>query len=283
MKKQKNNVKCVAIMALLLLFAACSKDSLSTSENETDIDEKSAQTEAEIDQISDEVSIAIDEAFAHSEFPEKRHSSHQRYLPDCVTITGVLTQNTKTVTVDFGDGCTLRNGHELSGKIVFSYEKDTDAATKELAFYSENFTFNGKLVDAEGNILRERSNTNGNPQSTKTFEINVTWPDGSFAKKEGNKIREKVEGNDTQAWGDDVFEITGDWKFTKKNGTILSAAVTTPLRRELACKFIVSGVLQLSKNNNNAILDYGSGECDDLATLNINDNGEREIHLSSIR
>lgn len=271
----------VAVIAALLLFFACDKDGTDNGENQTVIDEKTAQTEAQIDQVSDEVSIAIDEAYMRTEFPEKRHKPQERYLPECATITHRVAENIKTVTIDFGDGCTLRNGHHLSGKIVFSYEKDTDAATRQLAFYTDNFTCNRKSIVAEGSIFRERSNTNGNFQSTKAFEITVTWPDGSFAKKEGTKVREKIAGGDTQSWGDDVFEITGSWKYTKKNGTVLSATVIFPLRRELACKFMVSGVLQLGKNNHNAILDYGAGACDDLATININDNGEREIHLGN--
>ena len=70
--------------------------------------------------------------------------------------------------------------------------------------------------------------------------------------------------------------------FTKKNGTELSAEILEALRRELACKFIVSGIISLNKNENNAILSYGDGECDDLATVSINGGERREIHLSNL-
>jgi len=38
----------------------------------------------------------------------------------------------------------------------------------------------------------------------------------------------------------------------------------------------------LSKNLDTAILDYGDGECDDLATVSINGGERREIHLSNL-
>ena len=114
------------------------------------------------------------------------------------------------------------------------------------------------------------------------FDIKLTWPDGLFASKRGVKVREWIKGNDTYAWGDNVFLITGSWMFIKKNGTELSVEVTEALRKELACKFFVSGIVKLTKNENSAILNYGMGECDDLATVIINGGEEREIHLSNL-
>ena len=175
----------------------------------------------------------------------------------------------------------MRNGNFVSGKILLEYEHDPEAASRMITYAFEEFYFNRKNVEGGGSILRERSNENGNPQSTKTFDITVTWPDGLFASKEGQKVREWIEGYDTHAWGDNVFLITGRWKFVKKNGTELTASITEALRRELACKFIVSGIIELSKNENNAVLNYGDGECDDLATVSINGGEEREIHLSN--
>lgn len=283
MKRQKLTFGIIAIALLMLVFTGCNESDTIIEEpaNEA-IDLKAAETEAEIDKVSDETSAIIEEAFLMEEFPETKSHSTDRYLPDCVTITIVIVQNMKTVTIDFGEGCELRNGNFVSGKIIMEYEKDPEAATKMITYVFEDFYFNGKEVEGGGSILRERSNENGNPQSTKTFDVTVTWPDNTFANKNGVKVREMIEGQGTFAWGDNVFLITGNWEFTRRNGTILSAKVVEALRRELACKFLVSGILELNKNENNAILNYGDGECDDLATVSINGGEEREIHLSNL-
>ncbi len=284
MKKQKLNLSILVLAFVGLVLTGCqSEDAVIDTTISEEIDLKSTETEAEMDIISDETSALIEEAYLTEEFPETKSNATDRYLPDCVTITIVLVQNMKTVTIDFGEGCELRNGNIVSGKIMLEYEKDPEAATKMISFEFDGFVFNDKAVEGNGSILRERSNENGNPQSTRTGDVTVTWPDGTFANKNGTKIREWIEGAGTGAWGDNVFLITGNWMFTKKNGNVLSANIITALRRELACKFIVSGLIELQKNENNALLDYGNGDCDDLATVSINGGERQEIHLSNLR
>ena len=284
MKRQKLNWSLLVVACIGLMFISCQDEDatmdIATSQS---IDLKSTETEAALDEVSDESSAIIEEAYATVEFPETKSSISNRYLPDCVTITKVITQNIKEVTIDFGESCELRNGNTVSGKIILVYEKDPEAVTKTISFEFDGFIFNDKKVEGNGSILRERSNEKGNPQATRMGTVTVTWPDGSNANKNGTKIREWIEGYGTGAWGDNVFSITGNWMFTKKNGTILSAKIVEPLRRELACKFLVSGSVELAKNENSAVLNYGDGNCDSKATVNINGGGEREIDLSKLR
>lgn len=283
MKKQKFKVGMIALVLLGLVLTGCNDNSEIQEELKSEvIDVKTAETQAEVDIVSEGVSVIIEETYLNEEFYDLRKTQtiKNRYLPDCVTITTVLVQNNKTVTIDFGDGCELRNENFVSGKIILNYERDPESATRMISYAFENFYFNYKNVAGGGTILRERSNENGNPQSTKTFDIIVTWSDESFASKEGVKVREWIEGVGSGTWGDNVFLITGDGTFTKKDGTVLSVNVIEPLRRELACKFLVSGIVNLTKNENMAILNYGDGECDDLAIITINGQ-DHEIHLSN--
>ena len=196
MKRQKLTIGMIALVLLMLVFTGCNESETIQEEPISEsIDLKAAETEAEIDNVSDESSAIIEEAFLMEEYPEtKSHPITDRYLPDCVTITVVIVQNMKTVTLDFGDGCELRNGNFVSGKIIMIYEKDPEAASKMISYSFDNFYFNRKNVEGGGSIFRERSNENGNPQSTKTFDVTVTWPDGLFASKKGVKIREMIEG-----------------------------------------------------------------------------------------
>lgn len=282
MKKLNLKIGIIALALTGMIFTSCNDNDEPIGDNlSSEVDLKAAQEEAEVDKISEETSTIIEEAYLMEEFPETKSNATDRYLPDCVTITVVLVQNMKTVTIDFGDGCELRNGNFVSGKIILEYERDPGVSVMK-SFEFDGFTFNDKSVEGSGSILREKSNENGNPQSTRTGDVTVTWPDGTFANKNGTKIREMIEGQGTPAWGDNVFLITGNWNFTKRDGTQLSADILEPLRKELACKFLVSGIIELQKNENSAILNYGDGECDDLATVTIGD-VIREINLSNFR
>jgi len=283
MKRQKFKIGMIAVVLLGLVLTSCNDNSEIQEELKSEvIDVKTTETQVEVDNISEDVSVIIEETYVNEEFSDLRKTQtiKDRYLPDCVTITVVLVQNMKTTTIDFSDGCELRNGNFVSGKIILNYERDPEAATRMISYTFEDFYFNYKNVAGGGTILRERSNENGNPQSTKTFEITVTWSDESFTSKEGVKVREWIEGVGTGTWGDNVFLITGNGTFTKKDGTLLSAEVIEPLRRKLACKFLVSGIVNLTKNENTAVLNYGNGDCDDLAIVTINGE-EHEIHLGN--
>ncbi|MDX5585268.1 MAG: hypothetical protein QNK20_10075 [Aureibaculum sp.] len=283
MKRQKLTFGIIALALFGLVLTSCNEsDTIQEDLITEEIDLKAAETEAVIDKVSDESSAIIEEAYLMEEFPITKSNVTDRYLPDCVTITVVIVQNMKTVTLDFGEDCELHNGNFVSGKIIMTYERDPEAASKMITYSFDEFYFNRKNVEGGGSILRERSNENSNLQSTKTFDVTVTWPDGLFASKVGVKVREMIEGQSTSAWGDNVFLITGNWTFTRRNGNVLSAEIIKELRRELACKFLVSGTIELSKNLDTAILDYGEGECDDLATVSINGGERREIHLSNL-
>ena len=262
-----------------LFFISCEKN------NDVELTEPISDADAiavvESDDLSDDISNVVDDYLMENEGMSSKSESEAKtsdILP-CVTKTIVISGTTKTVTLDFGEGCELPNGNILSGKIIMNYVVDTDVASFMVTYTFENFFFNDISVEGENSLVRTRANNNGNPESTLTIDMKVTWPDGVFASRKGTKIREWIEGSDTRTFGDNVFLITGNWTATFKNGTVVAANITTPLRREMACRFIVSGAVELQKNDRTGILDFGDGSCDNVATFT-NENGEsREITL----
>lgn len=280
--KSKNTFKIlVTIVGLGFLLANCqsASDSLDLSLAAKQITTADVEKESEINNLSDEVFVMVGETYSNTEFANKSEMDHRdHYMPDCAVVTKVVTDTTKDITIDFGSACVLRNGNTVSGKILMHYVNDRTAKTKSIDVSFDNFFNNLRKIEGTHHVLREFSNLNGNPQITNTENITVTWPDGSVASKSGTKIHELIEGFDTMAWGDDVFSITGNWTFTRKDGSIHTATITMPLRRELSCRFIVSGVVSFDKDGQVAVLNYGDGTCDDLGTLT--KNGVDEIiHL----
>lgn len=276
---KKTSFSLVILVMLALFSTSCNNDEdTSEIENIEALNQKSFETQSEVEKANDGVNTIVEDFYYYEEIHDFRNPPNEQFLPDCVIITRVLTTNTKTVTIDFGDGCELRNGNFVSGKIVIVYNRDLEELTKSMQVSFINFYFNDKNIEGTKQIVRQRENDNGNPQSTYTTDITVTWLDSSFASSQGQRTREWIEGIGSGFWSDNVFLITGDWTFIKKNGTILTGIITTPLRRELSCRFLVSGIVALSKNGNVATLNYGDGECDALGTVMINDE-VHEIHL----
>lgn len=282
MKKSltKMNFFSLSLLSIALLVS-CNKNEdsseLSSSEVITTTELK-ASDEAEL--ISDEITSIAEDLYSADEIQTISKSLYRSdYLPDCATITTVVTSTSKEKTIDFGAGCELRNGNVLSGIIYLSYLKDLEAATKTLNLTLENFTYNGVGVEGSVSIERTRSNANGNPQSIATSQFNGLWPNGDTASFSGNRTREWIEGYGSGFWGDNVFQITGSASYTGKLGNTFQKTITTPLRREWSCRFIVSGVLDITRNDATATVDFGDGSCDSIGILTSPDGESTEIQL----
>lgn len=285
MMKKMNVTKrmLMVLMGFTLVFFGCSDnepvENLQEDPSSTEI-ALSAEMDVAIETMDD---IAMDayEAQEANENSSGRTTNGNGFftLPDCVTITVEAQQNFREMTIDFGtEGCEVRN-NILKGKIVLTYNRDPEARDILISKTFEDFYFNDINVIGSKTILRERSNDNGNPQYTKTIDVTVVWPDGVEASRTGTKIREWIEGYGSGIWSDNVFEVTGNWTSNFRNGNIHSYEVTDPLRREMVCRFFVSGSINVERTHFSGVFDYGDGECDNQATFTFEDGTVRDITL----
>jgi len=274
----------ITLLIASMSFIAC-EEANSIDETTAAITEDQTIALVESDDISDEVDNIVDDflseefAVANKNETSKIELNSTGGRPECVTKTIVLAGASKTVTLDFGDGCTMPNEHILTGKIIMSFMFDKASKTTTITQSFEGFTFNSIAVTGENTIVRTKENENGNPQSVKTINVTLTWPDGETATKTGTKTREFIEGYDTKTWGDNVFLISGNWNCTFKNGTVFSSNITTNLRREMACRFLVSGTIDIVKAKRVGTIDFGDGTCDNIATFTDSEGNIKEITL----
>ncbi len=282
MKKslKKINLMGLSVVSIVLLVSCDKNEETSEISSSEVISATELQVSDEAELISDEVSSIAEDLYAVDEIQAtSKHFYASDYLPDCATVTTVENGTTKEKTIDFGEGCELRNGNVLSGIMYLSYEKDMEAATKTLQLSLENFTYNEVAVEGNATIIRTRSNGNGNPQSEASGQFSGVWPDGGTVSFTKNRTREWIEGYGSGFWGDNVFSITGSSSFTGKLGNVFQKEITTPLRREWSCRFIVSGVLAITRNDATATLDFGDGSCDAIGVLTSADGESTEVQL----
>jgi len=274
-KKFKFGIFTILLLSTLFL-TSCEKE-VGTSES---YDAASVQKSTEIDVASESVSSIVEEAFIIEEGIAGRSAeSYISFLPPCMTRTVAISGLLRTVTLDFGEGCDMPNGNHLSGIITIEYEFNPAALTRNITYSFTDFYFNYKNIAGGGTIFREWENDNGNPQSTKNHDITVTWPDGVTAHRVGVKVREWVEGVGSGTWGDNVYLITGNWITEFPNEDLNTGVVTIPLRRELACQFIVSGTVDLTHNDFSGTLAFGEGNCDNIAIFTGENGVEHTIIL----
>ena len=281
MKKSLKKVNFAgSLLMAILVLVSCDKDDSQDISEEGTITVAELKVSDETDLIAEDVINIGEEVYATDEITVTSKANYiSDFLPDCVTITTVVTSTSKEKTIDFGEGCELPNGNVLSGIIYLSYLKDMDLATKTLSMSLENFTFNGVAVEGSASVVRTRSNDSGNPQSDAEASFSGNWPDGTSANFTANRTREWIEGYGSGYWADNVFLISGKGTFTGKMGNVFMKETIVPLRRELSCRFIVSGILEITRNDATASLDFGDGSCDAKGILTYPNGEYEEIFL----
>lgn len=186
----------------------------------------------------------------------------------------------KTITVDFGAGCTGLYDNTRSGKIIIvvTGPRLTTGSKRTVTF--DNYFFNG--IKVEGTKVVENLGYNNNQNmvfSVKLTGGKLTLPNGSVIERSVDHQREWVAGFSTKNIWDDEVLITGTSSGVTVNGVAYTNTITTALHWKRVCKFIVSGVVKIEREGKDNIeLNYGTGECDALATVTVGDE-TKEITL----
>ena len=275
--------KIILGLALAFSIISCSKE-----DNESSISAADAKTNAKLDIMNDDVSKIVEDQLTTSDgISGKTHQIVQNaeaFLPTCATVTRVPAFGTVitpgsliTKTIDFGtSGCLLPNGNVLRGVIVITFTYQPNATSHTVTytlqdFYHNNIKFNGTKTFTRV-MAASAANPNIHPIVTMNMDMTATLPNGNVVTRAGQRMREIIEGYATEMWSDNIYQVTGQWTTTFPSGAVQTSIITTPLRIRMNCPNIVRGVITIVRNNNTATLDYGDGECDNLATFTINGN-----------
>jgi hypothetical protein len=177
----------------------------------------------------------------------------------------------KTITIDFGTGCTGRDGHTRRGKIITVYTGKMKLAGSKATTTFDGFYFDS--IKVEGTHIIENNSTDTNLVFTLTLQNGkLTAPSGDYVAVNRTHTWTQIAGGATHQPADDVFKVTGS-----SDGTVQVLGLTfqwttdiiQPLVRKFTCPWFVSGQVKITHDTHTAILDYGNGSCDNQATLTV--------------
>lgn len=275
MKSTRIKTGVLFFLSVFFLFSSCGKeDSSEETDTSADLSAQQEKQAADTDEASQSVFTIIETGYTEQEEDTGRITS---LFSDCVTITISSENGVIFKTLDFGLGCELNNGDIVSGKVHITYGP-LQNETRTINYSFENFVINDKAVEGGGTLFRERHNAAGNPQSTFHKNIVITHLGGLIVIVNGTRVREWIEGVGSGTWVDNAWLVTGNWSQDFSTGFSRSALVIESLRREATCPFFVSGLVEVSRNAIEGVLNYGDGTCDNVAILTVNGE-EHIIHL----
>lgn len=261
-------------------FIGCSSEETTKTEDTVasskTITADAAIANSEIDATVDDVSLIVEDQFSIPQsITAKTAAPVKSILPACANVTTVVLNDLVTKTIDFGTvGCTMPNGNILKGKVIISFSKRTSASPKTISYTLEGFYHSDRLVEGTKTIVHEMKSTELSttihPVTTHSIDLKVTFADGKIYTRIGTRVREMTEGFATVGnWEDNVFLVSGTNTTTFPDGSKYNSMIKTALQFNASCKmpFPVKGIVEITKNDGLATLDYGNGECDNLATM----------------
>ncbi|MDX9880643.1 MAG: hypothetical protein RBS73_01170 [Prolixibacteraceae bacterium] len=193
--------------------------------------------------------------------------------PTCPTITRSGKTFPLTMTIDYGTGCTDKDGKLKTGKVIVVKSAPWNQAGAQRTMTFEDFTVAG--VAMAGNRISTNNGVADNIQSfTWNEDITITRAEGKSVHRTSNHVRSFIAGFATSTdRSDDIIQITGSSNVVRSDQTSYSRTIVQPLVRKGDCSYIVSGVVEITRANAKKVtMDYGDGSCDDKATVT---NGEK--------
>ena len=284
----KRTIQLLPLLFLLAIFnVSCSGDEAEQSADADQVEVESVEILAEIqsmtevlDDMAEVLGTELDPALQFKESPEKS-LSNEPYFSSCVSRTLVMEGNSINISLDFGSGCEGPHGNVLAGVIRIDLQMiDFDEQLVTHSF--EDFSINGRGIEGSMTRNRIRSNDDGFPEVQTSKDLNIQWDKDTVFNRVGETTRVWIEGTDTRNWGDDVFVTTGNWNVSKNGVLRRSVTISKELRREMGCRFLVSGTMDIEGDAGTYTLDFGDGSCDNTAIVSSGD-GEKEIQLGRFR
>lgn len=178
------------------------------------------------------------------------------------------------------NGCTDPRGNIRKGAIQFELTKfwKLDSSLRTVEY--KNYYFNENKY--EGTLSIENTGMNEDSMYTfrRKFENGVLWRgDSAQMTIDCEKYVVMPNGYETWVFADDEYDVTGGANGVDFEGLAYTMQITTQLHYRTGCFFPVSGVLIIeTEGKSTATIDFGNGECDNLATLTV-DGESTEIEL----
>ncbi|MEJ7610746.1 MAG: hypothetical protein WKF88_06150 [Ferruginibacter sp.] len=273
-----------ACSMLIMALASCKKES--TPEN-TDkaatIELSTAQGRAS--NMTQDANEVLNEAAVSNNFMGTNFTANgvqTSGILSCATVTVTpLTGFPKSIVIDFGPiGCTSPNGVTRKGKILVTLTDSLRVPGSVATMTFDNYFVN--LYKKEGTITWTNTSVPGIKRWHRVCQNGkITAPNGNYWNHFGTQDITQTAGVFTPLnLTDDVFSTTGGHTVTNAAGLSRTGTILSALQKKNMCNFIDKGTYQLQGPNHVAIIDYGNGTCDNLATISIDGGAAQTFTLN---
>lgn len=259
---------------LVLIIGAVAFGCNKQDESQTVSDRDLIAMEVQAEGIFDEVQEIADQAMRIGSNGFKSVESDDNRLGNCVTITVDTTVMPRVMTIDFGtENCLCNDGKYRRGRIIVTFNGRWRRPGTIVTHTFEEYHVNDNHVQGTKVMTNLGFNSEGKMQFSNTADGSITFVNnGASVAWSSEMLRTWIEGRLTPPWNDDVYLIEGNSTVVHSSGRSRQRVIIEPLRRELSCRWFVSGTVETTPANGPVrLLNYGDGTCDNLATVTVGD------------
>jgi hypothetical protein len=277
-------ISSIVLLSGLFIIISCARKDSSPAQIEDLVkqSEKDAVFEAVLNKADDQINSEISKLENLNYNTSSGKSGESEPCSAKITVeTPATSKFPKTITLDYGTGCTDPAGNFRAGKIIVHITGP---------YWEKNTVRQSKLVDYRYNDLkisgeRKEMNKGTNDKGYYLFEVKNTEFIGNtngelLVERKLERTRTCNRGSNLSSNVDDEVWVTGT-SLVKKKGKEVVQEITAPLYRKITCQHFQSGIITtFDKKEKVSDLNYGTGECDNKAVWS-NGTITKEITLKS--
>lgn len=261
------------LIILGLVYSGCRRDPVWDGEIFSSVDHSLAESE-----FSSIGNLIDYEARSDTNLFGKTTGTQGFYCPAANITVTVNSSNTSTLEIDFGTGTNCLDGRLRTGTLTAVFNgkwRDQGSSVRitpsgytisnatATATYAVDFTYDITMNGRDGDNNLNWSNVISNASfiNTSTNE-RITWA--------GTRTTTWIEGEGDTDLSNNVYSVVGTASGVARNGRPFEAQTISPLRVELNCPNVVSGILEVSPQDlETRSIDYGTGACDGIGMLTV--------------
>ncbi len=268
-----------AMLSLAIGFNSCKKNDETLTEEFENTFELSGDQAVSNNLSQDAEDMFMEVAQDHSIAGNFAPEPVNNIIP-CATVTVTPTNGfPKTITIDFGTGCTYRlvtRRGKIRIVLTDSVRRSGSQATMTFDnYFANDYKIEGTITWTNTSTANTRSWTRVTAQGSK-----VTAPGGRYWFHEGNRTVTQTGGVGTPNVDDDVFSVfPGTHTVTNSSNISRTCTILEALQKKVSCGNIDKGKIKVQGPNHYLTIDFGDGTCDALALLSIDGRTPRTIVL----
>ncbi len=249
----------VSISLLGLVVTSCQKNSDTATDESVAAD--NATAEANFSDIARIVDVAAIE------------NGLGKTTGTCPAVTVDTISTPHSMTLDFGTtNCTGADGKLRRGKIIVTWTAKYRQSGTVITLTFVDFYQNDNKIEGTKTVTNNGLNNAGHIYFTvQVTNAKITKASGKIISWNSTRTREWIQGANTPAVADDIYNITGSASGTDANSNAYSMTITKALTIDFSCQYhLTSGTIEVTPTGKaTRVIDYGNGNCDDDATLTV--------------